>query len=123
MSIELIGFITLAVGLLSLVFETPFIVYAFVCSTLLGSAAAFVMESLGGTNISPSHLLLGFLTLKLLRGGTYLNASVQSLKFGRTGFWLLLTVFYAGLSAYVMPRGFQRQTQVFPVCTLTVTAG
>jgi hypothetical protein len=51
MSIELIGFITLAVGLLSLVFHTPFIVYSFVCSTLLGSAAAFVMESLGGTNI------------------------------------------------------------------------
>jgi hypothetical protein len=123
MSIELIGFITLAVGLLSLVFETPFIVYAFVCSTLLGSAAAFVMESLGGTNISPSHLLLGFLTLKLLRGGTYLNASVQSLKFGRTGFWLLLTVFYAVLSAYVMPRIFQGQTDIFPVRTITGTEG
>jgi hypothetical protein len=123
MSVELIGIITLAVGLLSLAYDSAFIVYAFVCSTLLGSAAAFVLESLGGTNISPSHLLLGFLAFNLMRNGTYLNASVQSLKFGRTGFWLLLTVFYAVISAYVMPRIFQGQTAVFPVRTITGTEG
>lgn len=123
MTIELIGVITLGIGLLSLIYDSAFIVYAFVGSTLLGSAAAFVLESLGGTNISPAHLLLGFLTFRLMRGGGYLNASVQSLRFGRPGFWLLLTVLYAVLSAYVMPRIFQGQTDVFPVRTITGTEG
>jgi hypothetical protein len=123
MSVELIGIIALAVGLISLVFEPAFIVYAFVCSTLLGSAAAFILESLGGTNISPSHLLLGFLCLRLIRNPTFASSSLQALKPGRAGFWLLLTVSYAVISAYVMPRVFLGQTQIFPVRTITGTEG
>ncbi len=39
MTIELIGIIAIAVGLASLFFEPPFIVYVFLSSTLLGAAA------------------------------------------------------------------------------------
>jgi hypothetical protein len=65
MTFEFIGIITLLVGLVGLFRQPPFIVYSFFCFTLLGAAAAFVLTSLGGTNISPAHLLLGFLTLLL----------------------------------------------------------
>jgi hypothetical protein len=69
MTIELIGFIALGFGLFSIFCEPAFIVYVFLCSTLLGSAAAIILDSLGGTNISPAHLLLGFLTFKLIGSG------------------------------------------------------
>jgi hypothetical protein len=119
MTIELIGFIAAALGLLGIFLEPPFIVYVFVCSTLLGSAAALTLDSLGGTNISPSHLLLGFLAFKLFGSGNYARNSVSGFWFGRPGFWLLLTVVYSIISAYLMPRLFQGQTLVFPVRTIT----
>jgi hypothetical protein len=119
MTIELIGFIALAFGLASLLLEPPFIVYAFLCSTLLGSAAALILDSLGGTNISPAHLLLGFLAFKLIGSGDYSRNSIAGLGFGRPGFWLLLTVVYSIVSAYLMPRLFQGETLVYPVRTVT----
>ncbi len=119
MTIELIGFIALGFGLFSIFCEPAFIVYVFLCSTLLGSAAAFILDSLGGTNISPAHLLLGFLTFKLIGSGNYAKNSAQGLAFGRAGFWLLLTLIYALMSAYVMPRLFQGQTSTFPLRTVT----
>jgi hypothetical protein len=66
MTVEYIGLIALAVGIASLFYGPSFIVVAFFCATLLGSAAATVVEAVGGINISPAHLLLGFLAIKLL---------------------------------------------------------
>jgi hypothetical protein len=60
MTVELIGMITLALGLLSLFRPASFIVQLFLSSTLLGSSAAFILEAVGGTNISPAHCCWGF---------------------------------------------------------------
>ena len=115
MTFEFVGFFSLLIGILSLYCRESFIVYMFFCATLLGAAAAFVLTNLGGTNISPAHLLLGFLTVRLLRIRQISSKSIQGLAFGFPGFWLLLTVIYSSLAAYLMPRIFAGQTFTFPV--------
>jgi hypothetical protein len=115
MTVELIGIVALVVGGLSFLFDAAYIVYAFFCATLLGSAAAFVLTSLGGTNISPAHLLLGFLAARLLRDRPVYEQAIKVIAPGRPGFWLLLTVIYSAISAYFLPRFFQGQTFVVEV--------
>ncbi|MBN9006602.1 MAG: hypothetical protein J0H40_14465 [Rhizobiales bacterium] len=115
MSIELIGFITLFVGAVGLFQNSAFLVYSFFSTTLLGSAAAFILTSLGSTNISPAHLLLGFLSIKLLSDRATLKSSVSSLQTGSAGFWLLLIVVYSALTAYFLPRLFLGETFIYPV--------
>ena len=115
MSIELIGFITLFLGAVGLFQNSAFLVYSFFSTTLLGSAAAFILTSLGSTNISPAHLLLGFLSIKLLSDRATLKSSIESLQTGSAGFWLLLIVAYSALTAYFLPRLFFGQTFIYPV--------
>jgi hypothetical protein len=115
MTVELIGILTLALAFVGMFRDPPFLVYGFFCATLLGSAAAFILTSLGGTNISPGHLLLGFLTLKLLLDRNISRNALDGLAVGQPGFWLLLTVAYSAFSAYFMPIIFMGQTFVFPV--------
>ena len=115
MTIELIGVITVALGLLSLFVEPAFIVYVFFGSTLLGAAGAFILPALGGTTIQPAHVLLGFLVLKLTTNETIRKNALRGIEIGRPGFWLLLTTVYATLSAYLMPRFFAGETFAFAV--------
>jgi hypothetical protein len=113
MTLEYVGAVTLLIGLLSLLRKPPFIVYFFFCATLLGSAAAFVLDELGGTNISPAHLLLGFFTLRLLTDKNLLPRVLQEISFGRPGFWLLMTVIYSIIGAVCLPRLLAGETFVF----------
>jgi hypothetical protein len=121
MTIELIGVIAIAVGLASLFYGPPFIVYMFQWSTLLGSAAAFTLPSLGGTNIPPAHLLLAFLAIKLLGTRVLSKRVVDGLAVGSPGFWLLITLIYSVAGAYFLPRIFAGQTFVFPARTIGYT--
>src|SRR5437016_2985710 len=115
MTVEYVGVVALLIGLLSLYCQQTFVVYMFLCATLLGAAAAFVLTGLGGTNISPAHLLLCFLALRLLRTPEILQNSIRGLGLGRAGFWLLLTVIYGTVTAYALPRIFAGQTMIFAV--------
>jgi hypothetical protein len=115
MTVEIIGIVTLAVALIGMFCAPSFIVTAFFFATLLGSAAAFILESVGGLNISPAHFLLGFVALKLFIDKTISQRIFHAVAPGRPGFWLLLAVVYGLLSAYFMPRLFAGQTSVFPV--------
>jgi hypothetical protein len=115
MTVELIGIVTLALGLFSLYRPASFIVQLFLSSTLLGSSAAFILEAVGGTNISPAHLLLGFLAYRLLSIENIYRTATRSVTPGSPGFWLLLTVIYSVVSAYFMPRFFAGQTFTFAV--------
>jgi hypothetical protein len=115
MTVELIGIVALVIGLLSIFRPPTFIIYAFACSTLLGAAAAFNLDSLGGLSISPAHLLLGFLFFRLLSERDIRNKALEAVEFGRPGFWLILTVILSLFTAYFMPRLFQGQTFVYAV--------
>jgi hypothetical protein len=115
MTVELIGAIALVVGLVGLFARPSFIVYAFFGSTLLGAAAAVILTSLGGTTIQPAHLLLGFLSVRLLSDREIRFRALQVVSPGSPGFWLLVTVAYSTLTAYLMPRLFQGQTLAYAV--------
>ncbi len=115
MTIQAIGILTFIVGLVGLFRPPQFMVIVFLCSTLLGASAALVLDSLGGTSISPSHLLLGFLIFRLLGDEHVRKIALQSISTGRPGFWLLATVIFSIVFAYFMPRLFAGQTLVFPV--------
>jgi hypothetical protein len=115
MTVETVGIITLAVALIGMFRPPSFIVTAFFFTTLLGSAAAFILESVGGLNISPAHFLLGIVAFKLLIDKTISQRIVRAIMPGHPGFWLLLAVVYGLTSAYFMPRIFAGQTSVFPV--------
>jgi O-Antigen ligase len=117
MTIELIGIIALLAGFVSLFFEPALIVSVFLCTSLLGSAGAFTLPALGDTNISPAHLLLGFLAIKLLSTADVRSKLADGMGFGRPGFWLLIIVIYSLISAYFMPRIFAGQTFIFPART------
>jgi hypothetical protein len=115
MTVEFVGIFALLIGLLCFYCPQSFIVYMFFCTTLLGAAAAFVLTGLGGTNISPAHLLLCFLLVRLFRTPEIFSNAMRGLGFGRAGFWLLLTVIYSTFTAYLMPRIFAGQTMIFAV--------
>lgn len=115
MSVEIVGIIALAVGLIGLVRDPSFIVTAFFCATLFGSAAAFILDSLGGLSISPAHFLLGFVAIRLFIDREISRRIIRGIAPGRPGFFLLLAVLYGIASAYFMPRIFAGQTWVFPV--------
>src|SRR4051794_33519692 len=115
MTVELIGAIAVLLGAIGLFLDANFIVYVFFGSTLLGSAAAFILDSLGGTTIQPAHLLLGFLAIKLLSSRDVRIGVARSIAMGQPGFWLVLTTCYAAVGAYVMPRLFRAETFTFAV--------
>jgi hypothetical protein len=115
MTVELIGILTLLCGVAGLFQSPSFIVYVFVCSTLLGASAAMILSALGGVSVPPAHLLLGFLILRLLNEKAVLRRMVREVAPGRPGFWLLLVVVYSTLTAYFLPRLFAGQTATVPV--------
>jgi hypothetical protein len=115
MNIEAIGFIAIALGLFGFYFGPEFMVYIFFASTLLGAAGALTLEFLGGTNIQPAHLLLGFLAIKLCGERRVMQEAMGGLRVGCPGFWLFLTTLYGSFTAFLLPRLFAGQTVVVPV--------
>src|SRR5262249_26358134 len=115
MTIEPIGILALLCGIVSLFLPPSAIVIIFVCSTLLGSSAALIFKSLGGINIQPAHLLLGFLALRLLGDKPTTRRAARAVAFGRPGFWLLVGVIYSTITAYALPRLFAGQTATVPI--------
>lgn len=115
MGVEIAGIVALAIGIVSLFAPLTFIIYAFWLSTLLAAAATFDLDILGGANITPSHILLGFLAIRLLSDKSILKRVQTAMALGRPAFWLLLTLLYSFISAYFLPRLFQGQTFTMPV--------
>jgi len=119
MSIEFIGLIAALLGIIGLVVGSNFIVVAFIVSTLLGASAAFVLDFLGGAGISPAHLFLVFLVVRLMNRPEFLRNAIDSVAFPKAGFWLLITLIYSIFTAFAFPRLFAGMTDVFAVRTTT----
>ncbi|WP_131118788.1 hypothetical protein [Lichenihabitans psoromatis] len=102
MTIGLIGFITLLLGLLALARGPALAMMIFAPLTLLGSAAAMLLGGAG--SIQPAHLFLGFVTLILASRRSFWTATLRSLTFPNDGFWLLVTVSYGVFGAIFFPR-------------------
>ncbi|BCP52427.1 hypothetical protein K32_10440 [Kaistia sp. 32K] len=103
MSIELMGLLTMVVGILALLRGETFAFKAFILSTLLGSSAAMILSATGAS-IQPAHLLLGFLAIGVFSKTANVRAAVLLLRFPGPGFWLLCTWLYGVVGAFFFPR-------------------
>lgn len=112
MTFEWIGLATFVSGCLCLAAGRRVAIPLFLFSTLLGASAAAILTALGGANLPPAHVLLGFLGLLAL-APRWRAQVFASLAWPRPGFWLLLTVIYGVLTAIFMPRLFAGATYVF----------
>jgi hypothetical protein len=123
MQIEAIGAIAAILGLVGWFAGQRFAVPVFVASTLLAASAALILTALGGANIQPAHLLLGFLTLSAAMSRSSLRRAGAALLPPNAGFWLLLTAVYATLSAVFLPRIFAGATYVFAIARTEIGPG
>lgn len=122
MSVELIGVLTLVIGVGCFFLGLTIASYAFLLSTLLGAAAAVILTGLGGANVQPAHLLLAFIAATVLRDADLTRAAVSSVVFPKPGFWLGLTVVYALFSAVLAPRLFANWTYVYTIARADVSS-
>jgi hypothetical protein len=123
MQIEAIGAIAVILGLVGWFAGPRFAVPVFVASTLLAASAALILSALGGANIQPAHLLLGFLTLSAVMSRAARRRARAALLPPNAGFWLLLTAVYATLSAVFLPRIFAGATYVFAIARTEIGPG
>jgi hypothetical protein len=115
MTIELMGFITLLVGFLSLFMGGKFAVYSLVIFTLFGASAAVILTAMSNANIQPAHLLLGFLVTYFATRKNFWLRAAASVTFPRAGFWLLMTVLYGIADSFLMPRLFAGLSYVYAI--------
>ena len=107
MDIQLIGLLAFAFGL-SAFRNLRFAFFAFTISSLLGSSAAAILTFMGGANVQPAHLMLGFLTLGLMTQAR----RREKFEMPREGVWLSLAVGYGVLGAFFLPRLFAGETYI-----------
>jgi hypothetical protein len=119
MSFEAIGVVAAFFGIVGLFIGADFIAVSYAVSTLLGAAAALILDFLGGAGVAPSHLLLGFLMASLMGRPDFLRNAINGLAFPKAGFWLLFTLLYSIFTAFAFPRLFEGMTLVFPVRSTT----
>jgi hypothetical protein len=114
MSMEPVGLLTILVGLLCmrLGYRTTFAVL--IVTTMFGSAAAILI---GGANIQPAHLFLGFALVAVLAGRHEQEAAaaVATLRLDKPGFWFLCLVVYGVGSAFLTPRLLAGGPQIVPL--------
>jgi len=115
MIVEIIGFITLGIGLLTIRYGPDFGIYALMISTLLGAAAAVKLPALADANILPAHALLPFYLLAVARLPRGTERAVRSLAYPSPGFWLAAFTVYAVLSTVFLPRLFAGSIEVFSI--------
>lgn len=114
MSFELIGFVTVLVGLGVLMAPIHWALTFMVVSTALGSAAAINLPALGGASILVPNVFLLFFGVRVLMAygeGPVLSAYVPV----GAGFWLMVLTFFGVLTAFLSPRLFQGAVDVMTV--------
>lgn len=114
MSIEPIGIAAILLGLFCLFLGNGATVVAMAVAAVFGSAAAILI---GGANIQPGHVLLGFLILGVITREQTARAFLRAVQLGEPGFWFALLVLYGVLSAYFAPRLLSGITQIVPLGT------
>jgi hypothetical protein len=112
MSLEPIGLLTIAIGLLCLLLGLRATFFTLVVMSLFGAAAAMVI---GGSNIQPAHLFLAFTLVSVVTQQEQAGAALKAISFGQPGFWLLCLVVIALTSAFFMPRLLAGSTQIIPL--------
>jgi hypothetical protein len=112
MSIEPIGLLTVIAGLLCLQLGYLATASTLVVATLFGAAAAVLI---GGANIQPAHLFLGFVAATVLTRRREAAHALRAIRMPEPGFWLMCLVIYGVVTGFVMPRLFAGSTPIVPL--------
>jgi len=114
LKIELIGLLTIVLGVMAMFAPTHRAFAVMVFSTLFGAAAAFSLSGLGGASVLVPNLFLAFYCLRLfLAFGE--GPAFSSFAVSRTGFWLLLLTAYGLITALFFPRLMEGVTETMLV--------
>ncbi|AUX80126.1 hypothetical protein [Sinorhizobium fredii] len=114
MNFELIGVITVIVGLGVLFAPVHWAFTFMVISTALGSAAAFNLPALGGASVLVPNVFLLFFCARIFMAygeGPVLAAYAPP----KAGFWLLVLTMFGLMTAILLPRLFQGTIDVLTV--------
>ncbi len=106
MDVQFIGVVVFFLGVYFLVKGPELGFYIFISSAVLGSCAAAILTSVGNSTLQPAHLLLGFLTVSVLKEKQNWRPVIHCMTFPREGFWFVATALYGGVTAYLYPRIF-----------------
>jgi len=112
MSIEPIGLLTVIAGLLCLQLGYLATASTLVVATLFGAAAAVLI---GGANIQPAHLFLGFVAATVLTRRREAAHALTAIRMPEPGFWLMCLVIYGVVTGFVMPRLLAGSTAIIPL--------
>lgn len=113
MQLTIFGLLIFVVGVYLLLARRVEAMFAFVMiCTLMGGSAAVVVTALGGASISPAHLALGFLIVRILahRG---VGEAIKSAFLANIAFVIFAA--YAAAGAFALPRIFRDQLDVVPM--------
>ena len=114
MKIELIGLLTIALGMAIFLAPVHRAFAIMVFSTLFGAGAAFSLPGLGGASVLVPSVFLVFYGLRIYVAygeGPILGAFAPP----RAGFWLLLLTVYAVATAFFLPRLMEDLTETMSV--------
>ncbi|MCA1298764.1 hypothetical protein [Stappia indica] len=114
MSLQVMGILTFALGLLLMGRRPQWMFMFMAVSTVFGTAAAISLPALGGASILVPNLFLVFFFLRMYAGygeGPILSAFALP----GPGFWLLLLTVFGVLSGIFLPRLFAGMTETISV--------
>lgn len=123
MQIEPIGALTAILGFAIVAYGPVLGIYGLAATSLLGAAAAIKMPALGDASIMPSHLIIPFFLLAALRGARSRERMAAALTFPKAGFWFLVTVAFAMVTAIFLPRIFAGATMVYSLTRSGIDVG
>jgi hypothetical protein len=122
MQIEPFGIVVIFAGILALVLDYRWsILFAF-AFTVLGAAEAIGLSALGGATITPPHLFLGFVILKVLLQHHGLSSAAANLAPNKPGGWLAFVVCY-GIFVSVVAPGLFPDTLIYAFSRLESGVG
>lgn len=113
MTLEPIGYMVFLLGVIAFFRGSHLAITSLCLLTLLGAAAALQLPALGGGSIQPSHLMVLFLALVILRRPAETQAAIHSLAPPAAGFWFASYVLFSVASAFFLPRIFAGATLVY----------
>src|ERR687898_3571304 len=98
MTVEIVGFIAMAAGLLIIWIGPTLGIFSLTLSTLLGAAAAFKLPSLGDPNIPPAVVIAACFALAIGLRSRMRHAALSVIP-KSPAVWIVLFTIYASISA------------------------
>ncbi len=112
MMLEPIGLITVLIGIACLLTTMEAAVVGLGIAAVFGAACALFV---GGANVQPGHLFLGFVVIAAVSRRREASTAIRALNPDEPGFWLACLAIYGIASAFFVPRLLAGVTEIVPL--------